>query len=116
MSFHGVDTETVKHRYLTLNFARTLFSITKRIADVTIDLYAATACLSRASTALDKGIDSAEHEADLAAHFAAGAFLRVQSNLNELGGYAKSRDARVASISQDIFDRGAYVATHPVEL
>eukprot|EP00947_MAST-08B_sp_MAST-8B-sp1_P001926 g1926.t1 len=86
----------------------------KRVADCVIDLYATSACLSRASKALEKGSSTADHEAKLAAHFAAGASLRIQQNLKEIGGYASSHDDRVESIAKDIFDSGHYLPHHPV--
>jgi len=86
----------------------------KRVADCVIDLYATTACLSRASKAAENSSPTFSHEGRLAAHFAEKASERIRANLSDIEGAAKKRDERLALIANEMFDAGEYIPSHPV--
>eukprot|EP00127_Corallochytrium_limacisporum_P001608 Clim_evm5s70 gene=Clim_evmTU5s70 len=84
----------------------------KRIADATIDLYAITAVLSRASTALENGLPTAEHEKMLAQTFCMSAAQRINQNLGDIRRMSRY-DANINTIADEIFAQGKYLPAHP---
>merc|ERR1712176_1009278 len=73
----------------------------KRVADCMIDLYAASACLSRATAAKAENKDNWQMEIDLCKTFVHEACARVTNNIAEVKS-AESHYERMAKIGQKI--------------
>ncbi|XP_005097371.1 complex I assembly factor ACAD9, mitochondrial [Aplysia californica] len=89
----------------------------KRLADISIDLYALTACIGRASRSLCIGLRNADQEVLLTRSFCYEAEQRINQNLYEL---MPSKQANRAiddtnrQIAESIFKHGGYAAEHPL--
>jgi len=84
----------------------------KRVANISIDLYATTAVLARATRALNREDASAPHEDKLARAFVEKATGRIRNNLAAIYG-SKKADNLVQDIAQDIFVHQGYLPSHP---
>ncbi|KAL8589389.1 hypothetical protein ACOMHN_021541 [Nucella lapillus] len=85
----------------------------KRVADITIDLYGITACLSRASRSYCIGLRNADHEIMLAKTFCFEANKRIEDNLKELSkGSENNMNENYRQIADTIFKNGGFAAEH----
>jgi len=122
-----IATEGKMLRLLTKQFGRVVASLImrykkdlieqqqhlKRVADVTIDLYAMTAVLSRASRALESNSPTAEHEFKLAKAFSRSTVHRIRDNFVQIRS-SSSSDTLLRSIADDMFKENKYIPPHPI--
>lgn len=81
--------------------------ITKRVADVAIDLFVGMAVLARVSSHADKlGADSCKHELEIARMFTQQAKRRMNHNLRRL---ESNEDPETRSIADKIVSEGRYI-------
>merc|ERR1711937_995794 len=85
----------------------------KRVADCMIDLYAAYACISRASTAKAQNKNNWEMEIELAKTFVHEAVTRTKNNIADVKS-AESHYERMAKIGQKIAEAEGPVHSHPI--
>jgi len=85
----------------------------KRVADCMIDLYAASACISRASTAKAQNKNNWEMEIELAKTFVHEAVTRTKNNIADVKS-AESHYERMAKIGQKIAEAEGPVHSHPI--
>lgn len=83
----------------------------ERIADSAIALYAMTATISRASTALESNSPSAAHEQKLTELYCDVASERIGRLLKELKSHAKT-DERLRAIADEVLTEGKYIPSH----
>merc|ERR1719394_1969621 len=83
----------------------------KRVADCMIDLYAASACISRASTSKNK--NNWEMEIELAKTFVHEAVTRTKNNIADVKS-AESHYEHMAKIGQKIAQAEGPVHSHPI--
>lgn len=86
----------------------------ERVADCVIDIYSSTACVARATRALEKKSPSAEHEVMLANAYAEDAKRRVRDNVAKFTGAVSKLDGQRKHIADAIFEHGGYVPQHPL--
>jgi acyl-CoA dehydrogenase family protein 9 len=80
-----------------------------------MDIYAMTACISRASRSYCIGLQSAEYEMTLASAIAMSATERVKTNLLKvIEGPYMTNDENYRVITQRLFDFKKYYPTHPL--
>ncbi|CAK4714565.1 hypothetical protein LEN26_006799 [Aphanomyces euteiches] len=84
----------------------------KRVADAAINLFAITATISRASTALNENSPTAAHELALTQLFVERASDKIVSNLKEIRSHGK-KDTQLKSIADEIFANSKYIPSHP---
>ncbi|CAH1373894.1 unnamed protein product [Tenebrio molitor] len=86
-----------------------------RLAECIMDIYAMTACISRASRSYCIGLQSAEYEMALASAIAMSATERVKANLLKvIEGPYMTNDENYRVITQRLFDFKKYYPTHPL--
>jgi acyl-CoA dehydrogenase family protein 9 len=86
-----------------------------RLAECIMDIYAMTACISRASRSYCIGLQSAEYEMTLASAIAMSATERVKANLLKvIEGPYMTNDENYRVITQRLFDFKKYYPTHPM--
>ncbi|RHY36992.1 hypothetical protein DYB38_005258 [Aphanomyces astaci] len=96
---HG---KTIVHEQLQL----------KRIADASIQLFAMTATISRASTALTDKSPTAAHELALTQLYAEIASDKIRNNLREIQTHTK-KDSQLKAIADQVFAQSKYIPSHP---
>jgi hypothetical protein len=80
--------------------------VSKRIADVLIDLFVTACILSRVTSSLEKlGDKGAAHELEIARVFARAARSRIRGNLHRVD---SNDDELVTSLADDALEREAY--------
>ncbi|OQR88406.1 acyl-CoA dehydrogenase family member 9, mitochondrial precursor [Thraustotheca clavata] len=84
----------------------------KRVADAAIHLFAMTATISRASTALSANTPTAAHEQALAQLYAEYASDRVLAELRGIR-TQKKKDERLFAIADQVFKEAKYIPSHP---
>ncbi|XP_045165719.2 complex I assembly factor ACAD9, mitochondrial-like [Mercenaria mercenaria] len=87
----------------------------ERCANITIDIYAMTACIGRTSRSLCIGLRNSDHEVLLTRLFCDEAVKRINKNFKEIyeGPQENSDDLR-CRIADAIFENKGYAATHPL--
>jgi len=85
----------------------------EKVADVVIDLTAATAAIARAAAALAARAPAAEDEAALASLFAEEARLRIAANIAGLTGAHRRLDELKDGAARRLLQAGAYTPAHP---
>jgi len=121
-SAEALELRVVKLRYLVEKYLGTYADKIidqqlplKRFANVSIDLFATTAVLARASRAKSIGLRNCDHELVMARTFAGLALRRVDSALEELElGELGNGDMNLTDIADTIFKEGGYAAEHPL--
>eukprot|EP00002_Diphylleia_rotans_P014377 TRINITY_DN27_c0_g1_i1.p1 TRINITY_DN27_c0_g1~~TRINITY_DN27_c0_g1_i1.p1 ORF type:complete len:617 (-),score=160.11 TRINITY_DN27_c0_g1_i1:495-2345(-) len=89
--------------------------ILRRVADVSMDLFAMTAAISRATRALSENYATAAHEEKLCIGFCKKAIQRINANIREINVGAKHNgDKEAVDVANDIFANKKYIATHPI--
>lgn len=106
---HAVQALTIKHGKKVLERQLDV----AKVADIIIDLTAATAAVSRAATSLKAGAATAEHEVALANLFAEDAKHRLAANIRGMSGGHKRLNELKNSVAKQLLDAGAYTPTHP---
>ncbi|XP_059477432.1 complex I assembly factor ACAD9, mitochondrial-like [Neocloeon triangulifer] len=87
----------------------------KRIADMSINVYAAFSSLSRASRAYCIGLHNAEYELTLANTIVMRTLTLVKKNVNDLeNGPFVNFDQALLDIGRKVFEKGGYYAAHPL--
>jgi len=87
------------------------------LANSVIDIFGMVAVLSRSSKALDEGIESAQHEADMCNIWCNDAFKRVQDNMARCRDAAASKDFnKMATLSESLVESQALLSAHPLRL
>jgi len=113
VTLHGSTVRTALQRYGKGIIEEQ--QILERLADNAIDIFAASAVLSRASTAVANGAPSAAHEAAIARSFCDKAARRVRARAAEVQSPPAS-DAAALGIADDMLKHGGYVPSHPLTL
>jgi hypothetical protein len=85
----------------------------QRVADVVIDITAASATLSRAAKAYESNAASAPHEVAIANLFAEEAKHRIAANLRGVRGGTKALDKLKMDVAVQVLEAGAYIPAHP---
>lgn len=106
---HAVRAATVKHGKKMMERQLDV----AKVADIIIDLTAATAAVSRAATSLKNGAPSAEHEVMLANLFAEDAKHRLAANIRGMSGSHKRLNELKNTVAKQLLDAGAYTPPHP---
>lgn len=83
----------------------------ERIADSAIALYAMTATISRASTSLTTGVESAAHEQKLTELYCDMASDKIKGLLADLKKNSK-RDERLRAIADEVLAQQKYIPSH----
>lgn len=87
----------------------------ERCADITMDIYAMTACIGRTSRSLCIGLKNSDHELQLTRLFCDEAFTRINQNFKDIdAGRQKNNDDLRCRIADTIFENKGYAATHPL--
>lgn len=88
------------------------------VADVVIDLTAATAALSRAASAVESKSSTAELEVALANLFASEAQHRIRDSIKKFtsGAFTKDINNQKVKVAEMLTSSGAYNASHPTGL
>jgi len=87
------------------------------IANCVLDIFGMVAVLSRSSKALNEGLDSAKHEADMCNIWCNDAYKRVQDNLARCKDVAADKDfKKMASLSEQLVESQALLSAHPLRL
>ncbi|ETW06674.1 hypothetical protein H310_02856 [Aphanomyces invadans] len=84
----------------------------KRVADASIQLFAMTATISRASTALNDKTPTAAHELALTQLHADIASDKIIKNLREIQTH-KKKDIQLKAIADEVFAQSKYIPSHP---
>ncbi|OQR95186.1 acyl-CoA dehydrogenase family member 9, mitochondrial precursor [Achlya hypogyna] len=84
----------------------------KRVADAAIQLFAMTATISRATTALNEKTPTAAHEQALATLFTEYASDKVLAELRAIRTH-KKKDERLCAIADEMFKEVKYIPSHP---
>jgi len=85
-----------------------------RLGDMAMDLFAMTACLSRASRSYVTGIHNADHEVLLATTFCTEAAARIRGHMDCVLTPKGNSDIAYTNIADAMFAKGAYAAEHPL--
>ncbi|CAF0909633.1 unnamed protein product [Adineta ricciae] len=89
--------------------------IVHRIGDITIDLYAMAASLSRCSQSFRNQVPSAVHESNLVRIWCEEAYDRINNNINLIQSSAFLERSRLMSeLAKEIVDKEATVPVHPL--
>ncbi|XP_035675471.1 complex I assembly factor ACAD9, mitochondrial-like isoform X4 [Branchiostoma floridae] len=107
----GMTTETLLARHGKGIVDQQL--ILKRVADITTNLYAMTAVVSRASKAVISGLPNYDHEVLMANTFCQKTYNTNMQLFDELS--RENTDAAVQKIGTDILKAGSYIAAHPLD-
>ncbi|KAJ8983204.1 hypothetical protein NQ317_016425 [Molorchus minor] len=87
----------------------------RRLADCIIDIYAMTACLSRASRSYCIGLQNSNYEMVIAATFCYEAMERVRHNVQKIFmGYYHTNDQSYRTISKNVIKFKRYFPKHPL--
>ncbi|XP_038265392.1 complex I assembly factor ACAD9, mitochondrial [Dermochelys coriacea] len=90
--------------------------VLKRVADVSINLYAMTAAISRASRAISIGLRDHDHEVLLTNIFCTEAYFKNNYAMVELEKYAaENLDDSIKKVAQQVLEKRAYICSHPLE-
>ncbi|XP_007056563.2 complex I assembly factor ACAD9, mitochondrial isoform X1 [Chelonia mydas] len=88
----------------------------KRVADVSINLYAMTAAISRASRSICIGLRNHDHEVLLTNIFCTEAYFKNNYAMVELEKYAaENLDDSIKKAAQQVLEKRAYICPHPLE-
>jgi very long chain acyl-CoA dehydrogenase len=88
--------------------------LVERVADVVIDLTAATAAISRATKAYNANSPTAAHEVAVANLFAQEAKHRLSTNIKAINGAQHAGDKLKNQVADQIFESQRYFAKHPL--
>ncbi|KAM9361264.1 complex I assembly factor ACAD9, mitochondrial [Symphorus nematophorus] len=114
ISLLGSTVESLLYRYGKTIVDEQL--ILKRVADVTINLYAMTAVLSRASRSICIGLRNDDHEILLANTFCSEAFFKNNYLMTQLQKHSpENNDANIKKIAKQVLENRAYICSHPLE-
>ncbi|XP_062606402.1 complex I assembly factor ACAD9, mitochondrial-like isoform X2 [Saccostrea cucullata] len=87
-----------------------------KVANIVIDIYGMTACISRSNRSYCLGLQNADHEILLTKAFCKDAMKRIQTNITEIyDGPVKNNSENYEHIAQAVFKHGGYAAAHPLE-
>ncbi|XP_073208321.1 complex I assembly factor ACAD9, mitochondrial isoform X1 [Lepidochelys kempii] len=90
--------------------------VLKRVADVSINLYAMTAAISRASRSICIGLRNHDHEVLLTNIFCTEAYFKNNYAMAELEKYAaENLDDSIKKAAQQVLEKRAYICPHPLE-
>ncbi|XP_050813768.1 complex I assembly factor ACAD9, mitochondrial isoform X3 [Gopherus flavomarginatus] len=90
--------------------------VLKRVADVSINLYAMTAAISRASRSISIGLRNHDHEVLLTNIFCTEAYFKNNYAMAELEKYAaENLDDSIKKVAQQVLEKRAYICSHPLE-
>lgn len=90
--------------------------VLKRVADVSINLYAMTAAISRASRSISIGLRNHDHEVLLTNIFCTEAYFKNNYAMTELEKYAaENLDDSIKKVAQQVLEKRAYICSHPLE-
>ncbi|KAF0698713.1 Aste57867_10667 [Aphanomyces stellatus] len=84
----------------------------KRVADSAIQLFAMTATISRASTALTDNSPTAAHEQKVTELFVELASQKILDNLKAIRSSTK-KDIQLKTIADEVFAESSYIPSHP---
>jgi len=88
----------------------------KRFADISINLYACTAVIARASRSMAIGLQHHDQEALIATTFVQQACKTMDKDLEELQeGNIANGDENIKLIAEAVFKNGGYVPEHPLK-
>jgi len=87
-----------------------------KIADVVIDLTAATAAIARATAAVAAKAPAADAEVALANLYAEDARIRIAANIAGVTGALKRRNALADDVAAKLIKAQAYTPEHPTGL
>ena len=108
----AVEAILIKHGKNVVNEQLVL----KRLADSAIDLFGMAATTARASRSAHAKIPSADHEVLLTQAFCADANRRITANLRDARAPGRTTDAQLLRIAGDVFAKGGYVPSHPLNV
>ncbi|KAM7169961.1 complex I assembly factor ACAD9, mitochondrial isoform 2-T2 [Macrochelys suwanniensis] len=90
--------------------------VLKRVADVSINLYAMTAAISRASRSISIGLRNHDHEVLLTNIFCTEAYFKNNYVMAEIEKYAaENLDDSIKKVAQQVLEKRAYICSHPLE-
>ncbi|XP_030425637.1 acyl-CoA dehydrogenase family member 9, mitochondrial isoform X2 [Gopherus evgoodei] len=90
--------------------------VLKRVADVSVNLYAMTAAISRASRSISIGLRNHDHEVLLTNIFCTEAYFKNNYAMAELEKYAaENLDDSIKKVAQQVLEKRAYICSHPLE-
>ncbi|XP_065264020.1 complex I assembly factor ACAD9, mitochondrial [Emys orbicularis] len=90
--------------------------VLKRVADISINLYAMTAAISRASRSISIGLRNHDHEVLLTNIFCTEAYFKNNYAMAELEKYAaENLDDSIKKVAQQVLEKRAYICSHPLE-
>jgi len=103
-----------RHRKDIINQQMTLM----RLADAAMYNYASVCAVSRAATAVQDGLDTAENEVKLARSFTTTATKVIQDRLAQVfdADATEAHDAEVAAVAKDVLAAGGHTTTHPLRV
>lgn len=89
--------------------------VLQRLANISIDLFAMTAVISRASRSISIGLKNSDHEFLLARTFVYEAGKRIDDNIKDLkNGKLANGDENYLQIAQGMVKNNGYFAEHPL--
>lgn len=83
----------------------------ERIADSAISLFAMTATISRATSSLNAGLESAAHEQKLTELYCDVTSAKIGSLLSEIKANGKNDD-RLRAIADEVLEQEKYIPSH----
>ncbi|XP_034023263.1 complex I assembly factor ACAD9, mitochondrial-like [Thalassophryne amazonica] len=90
--------------------------ILKRVADVSINLYAMTAVLSRASRSINIGLGNHDRDVLLANTFCSDAFFKNNYLMTQLQKCSpQNDDGIIKEIGSDVLEKRTYICSHPLD-
>ncbi|XP_053890535.1 complex I assembly factor ACAD9, mitochondrial [Malaclemys terrapin pileata] len=90
--------------------------VLKRVADISINMYAMTAAISRASRSISIGLRNHDHEVLLTNIFCTEAYFKNNYAMTELEKYAaENLDDSIKKVAQQVLEKRAYICSHPLE-
>ncbi|XP_061474129.1 complex I assembly factor ACAD9, mitochondrial [Rhineura floridana] len=112
--YFGVTVEGLLRR-----FGKTIVDeqmILKRVADITINLYAMTAVISRASRSISIGLRNHDHEVLLTNIFCTEAGFQNNYAMAELVKFApENMDDHIKKVAKQVLEKRAYICSHPLD-
>jgi len=85
----------------------------KRVADCMIDLYTASACISRATAAVAQQKEAADTEVELAKIYVNEALSRVEESIRQINSCG-DHFTRMAKVGRDVAVANGVIHTHPL--
>merc|ERR1712179_288435 len=85
----------------------------KRVADCMIDLYTASACISRATAAVQQQKENADLEVQLAKIYITEALARVNESIRQIEGDSEHHK-RMATVGKQVAEANGVIHSHPL--